>query len=82
MTARCTECGRYHNFSNSRGAKLSERSCPCGGKLEILSHTNIMSTETWIDGVTKYLMKNKKGDLFMPLYTNGRLSHFNKTTPK
>lgn len=36
MTARCVKCSRMHHFANTRGAKLSERECDCGGKLEII----------------------------------------------
>lgn len=37
MTIRCTSCSACADFRNKRGAKLSERSCPCGGKYETLA---------------------------------------------
>lgn len=49
MTARCVECSNMKSFANTRGAKLSERRCNCGGKLEITYSAEILDMEHPLD---------------------------------
>lgn len=54
MTTRCLLCDAHNNFSASRGSKLKDQRCNCGGKLELLSHAE-----------GENCFKNKNGELFV-----------------
>lgn len=77
MTARCIDCNKSHRFRNQRGAKLSERRCDCGGKLEIIGGSISLLGEhpfdekctyedTWTNqGKFFYADRNRKGEYFV-----------------
>lgn len=85
MTARCTTCSNYYRFRSSRGAKLSERRCECGGKYEIMS-MNVSpvklplneipdGVDTGPDGYV-YPRKNRAGQLFLYHRATGKYIEF------
>lgn len=77
MWIRCTSCSSLSNFSNTRGSKISNCKCKCGGGFEKLTivdvdgehPTNPEFTFTHVGGPKdgqKYHSagKNKNSDLF------------------
>lgn len=66
MRARCTTCSEVIEFRNKRGAKLSNYTCKCGGKFEIMSFANV-TEDNLPTGMRLYygnLLKNKAGEVF------------------
>lgn len=41
MNARCIKCSSHIDFRNTRGAKLRDRRCSCGGQYELLGHIHL-----------------------------------------
>lgn len=83
MTARCTSCGASYFFRATRGAKLADRKCSCGGKYEILSSAKPVQLDGQVlpDGGKAYdhyengkpfvyPMKNRAGQLFLHDFEN------------
>lgn len=78
MDSRCVQCSKRIAFRNQRGAKLSERRCDCGGRLEIVGGNVTIyeenpfepeKTHEWNGRRFYFTEKNRKGDLFY--YQNG-----------
>lgn len=40
-TCRCTKCNSLHRFRATKGAKLSDKVCDCGGSLTALIFVNL-----------------------------------------
>ena len=59
MTARCTVCSDWKNFRASRGNKLIDNPCRCGGAIELMFFEPELSITT-----ARHIYRNKKKELF------------------
>ncbi len=75
MTARCTSCSKCIRFRNTRGARLSDQRCSCGGNLEIVGGDHTIAgphpTDSDLTHVSKsyvspyyYAYANRKKEYF------------------
>lgn len=80
-SSRCIDCNKSNHYRNTRGSKLSDRRCECGGKLEAIGGCHTLAGEhplqpqtmtyksEWFEGPYFNADVNRKGEYFV--YNDG-----------
>lgn len=85
MWCRCKKCNGLIDFAKTRGAKLSERKCKCGGSYESLSESLVYGRNPYEPGKTRVFdFGPKKGtEYYMTLKNSkGEQFYFDKVTDR